>query len=146
MKSICEMCGDLKDTRPAGPKGETVCLKCARKNPEALAAYMLKDGGVEKLLSGLMKAVENRDAIALQIDCSDKKTMANDVCKAIKELIVKAYERGVWIEEVKTIQSDEGLEITFNSRIQAEDNPGPEGRLNPDGTMPSADVAAKCDA
>lgn len=146
MKSICEMCGDLKDTRPAGPKGETVCLKCAKKNPEALASYMLKDGGMEKLLSGLMKAVEKGDAMALRIDCTDKKTMANDICNAIKELIVKAYERGVWIEEVKTSLADDGLEITFNSRIRAEDDAMPEGRLNPDGTMPSADVAAKCDA
>jgi hypothetical protein len=35
----CELCGEITDTRPAGPKGEQVCHPCALKDPAAMDRY-----------------------------------------------------------------------------------------------------------
>ena len=32
----CEMCGDVKETRPYGPNGENVCFPCGMKDEEAM--------------------------------------------------------------------------------------------------------------
>ena len=34
-KRICELCGDIAELRPYGPKGENVCFHCGMKNEEA---------------------------------------------------------------------------------------------------------------
>ena len=30
----CDMCGEIKELRPYGPKGETICFECATSTPE----------------------------------------------------------------------------------------------------------------
>jgi len=35
----CELCGEIRDCRPAGPNGEQVCFECANKDKEALQKY-----------------------------------------------------------------------------------------------------------
>jgi hypothetical protein len=41
----CEMCGAVEETRPYGPKGESVCFKCGMKDEPAarrrFAEYVL---------------------------------------------------------------------------------------------------------
>jgi hypothetical protein len=37
----CEMCGQIDELRPYGPKGENVCFDCAMKD-EAVAAERFK--------------------------------------------------------------------------------------------------------
>jgi formylmethanofuran dehydrogenase subunit E len=32
----CELCGEIAETRPYGPKGERVCFDCAKKDPAAM--------------------------------------------------------------------------------------------------------------
>lgn len=32
----CELCGDVKETRPYGPNGEEVCFPCGMKDEEAM--------------------------------------------------------------------------------------------------------------
>lgn len=32
---MCEMCGQIEETRPYGPNGELVCFECGMKDPEA---------------------------------------------------------------------------------------------------------------
>lgn len=34
--ATCELCGQYRELRPYGPKGERVCLECAKKDPEAM--------------------------------------------------------------------------------------------------------------
>lgn len=45
---VCELCGELTDTRPCGPKGEEVCFPCAQKDPAAMLRYseQLFQGGL----------------------------------------------------------------------------------------------------
>lgn len=38
----CEFCGEHKELRPYGPKGEYVCFKCAMKDEEAAGKQYLK--------------------------------------------------------------------------------------------------------
>lgn len=35
----CELCGEIEECRPAGPKGEQVCFDCAQKDQQALKRY-----------------------------------------------------------------------------------------------------------
>lgn len=32
----CDFCGEIAELRPYGPKRETICIRCARKDPEAM--------------------------------------------------------------------------------------------------------------
>lgn len=34
-QKVCEFCKKVADTRPYGPKGETVCFECAMKDSKA---------------------------------------------------------------------------------------------------------------
>ena len=34
----CDFCGEIRELRPYGPKGETICFPCATATPEAEAA------------------------------------------------------------------------------------------------------------
>ena len=40
----CDMCGEIKELRPYGPRGETICYECATSTPEmrALAERAMK--------------------------------------------------------------------------------------------------------
>lgn len=38
----CDLCGDVKELRPYGPKGEWVCFDCGMKNKEAATRAFLK--------------------------------------------------------------------------------------------------------
>ena len=38
----CDMCGQIDELRPYGPKGEDVCFDCAKKNPKAMARQFKK--------------------------------------------------------------------------------------------------------
>jgi len=31
----CDLCGEIAELRPYGPKGECICYKCGMKNPKA---------------------------------------------------------------------------------------------------------------
>ncbi len=43
----CELCGKMKECRPAGPAGEQVCHPCAMLDERALRRYLdtLMNGG-----------------------------------------------------------------------------------------------------
>ena len=34
----CDICGEIKELRPYGPKGETICYECATSTPEMRAS------------------------------------------------------------------------------------------------------------
>jgi len=34
-EDICDLCGEVAETRPYGPSGENVCYRCGMKNEEA---------------------------------------------------------------------------------------------------------------
>ena len=34
----CDMCGEIKELRPYGPNGETICYECAASTPEMRAS------------------------------------------------------------------------------------------------------------
>lgn len=36
----CELCGEVAELRPYGPRGENICFKCGMKNPEATRRQM----------------------------------------------------------------------------------------------------------
>lgn len=38
----CELCGEVKETRPYGPNGEEVCFKCGMKDEESAKAQFEK--------------------------------------------------------------------------------------------------------
>lgn len=39
-EDICELCGDVAELRPYGPRGERVCYSCMKKDePAAQAAF-----------------------------------------------------------------------------------------------------------
>jgi len=132
-KQKCDMCGEERQTKPAGPNGENVCLRCAKTNPDALAAYLAKECGVNPS------------------DPSGK-AIANAAVMAITQIIRKAYKIGVKIEKLELEEHGEDLvtvgatvdysrfEETFRPSIREHG-----GLLAQDG-KPSADVAAKCDA
>jgi formylmethanofuran dehydrogenase subunit E len=44
----CQLCGEITETRPAGPNGEQVCHLCALKDPAAMKRYFerLFQGGL----------------------------------------------------------------------------------------------------
>jgi hypothetical protein len=43
----CELCGDVAELRPYGPRGENICWACAEKNPEA------RDRQIARILFGI---------------------------------------------------------------------------------------------
>ncbi len=44
-KHTCEFCKKVGDTRPYGPKGETVCFECAMKDEDAAEEQFKKRFG-----------------------------------------------------------------------------------------------------
>lgn len=46
-KTVCEFCKKVGDTRPYGPKGETVCFDCAMKDEKAAERQFKKRFGTK---------------------------------------------------------------------------------------------------
>lgn len=38
---VCELCGEIEETRPYGPNGERVCFDCGMKDRRAVAKGMM---------------------------------------------------------------------------------------------------------
>ena len=53
----CDLCGEVGELRPYGPKGEWVCFKCGMKNEEAAKRVFEKrlDGGDARLGDAIEK-------------------------------------------------------------------------------------------
>lgn len=40
--AACEFCGDVKELRPYGPRGESICFQCAMRDEAGTARRMAK--------------------------------------------------------------------------------------------------------
>lgn len=45
----CDMCGEIKELRPYGPNGETICFECAKKDEAAM------ERGVKRHIFGIIE-------------------------------------------------------------------------------------------
>lgn len=134
MKGICSMCQSAdRPVRPAGENEALVCPKCAGKNIPALMKYLAKKVGINTEGSQINRAVINLGG--------DRKQAADQITKALKSLIVNAYEAGIWIEKIETRAQPDGLEMEFNISLRREE----EAEVTSEG-KPSAEVQARCDA
>ena len=43
----CDLCGEIDELRPYGPKGEKICFDCGMKNPKATAKAFAELLGLE---------------------------------------------------------------------------------------------------
>jgi hypothetical protein len=140
MKGTCTVCkAENRIVAPAGVDGALVCVECAGENPKALREFLGKKGGIlASLAAGLAEALGGK-AHVITMGSGDRKELSKQVSQTLKEVIVHAYNHGVWIQEIKTTEQSDGLEIDFSIALAS------DKKLDPDG-KPTPETVSQCQA